>query len=78
MDPATAIINKLGGEAKVACRARCGSNDEPVKIVAALLFDELDREAVGQMSDDAPDTGSDRERHSDPRLHIRRDRGTGS
>ena len=54
-----------------------GSGDQPVEIVAVLLFDELDCEAVGQTSDNTADAGSDGERHSDRRLHFSGYRGAG-
>jgi hypothetical protein len=54
-----------------ACGKRCGSDNAPFKIVAVLPLDELDGEAVGQESDDAADAGSDSERHTDLRLHVR-------
>jgi hypothetical protein len=50
-----------------------GPQDQPLEIVAVLLFDETDRETMRQQSDDAADAGPDRQRHSDLRLHVSRD-----
>lgn len=46
-------------------------------MVSVLRFDELDREAIRQNSDNATDAGSDGQRRSDLRLHISRDRDAG-
>jgi hypothetical protein len=54
-----------------------GSSQQPVEIVAALLFDELDCKAVGQKPDDAADAGPDGKGRSNLRLHFRGDRDTG-
>ena len=46
-------------------------------MVSVLRFDELNREAIRQNSDNATDAGSDGQRRSDLWLHVSRDRDAG-
>jgi hypothetical protein len=42
-----------------SAKLRCGSSNEAVERVTVLCFDEFDREAIRQKSDNATDAGAD-------------------
>jgi hypothetical protein len=69
---------RAGRSVCATCGQRhCGSHEKPIEMVSVLRFDELDREAIRQNSDNATNAGSDGQRRSDLRLHINRDRDAG-